>query len=146
MDKNIQALHHVAIIVQDMEKSLKFYRDVLGLKFLKDYTNRGPVADETLGLVDASQRICLLCAGSDEILIELCQYYSPAGCPQMPNIQENDIGVRHLCFQVGNIQAIYERLGKAGIKFTSKPIVQASGATCVFFRDPDGNSLEFIQV
>lgn len=145
MDNNIQGVHHVAIIVEDMERSLKFYRDVLGLEFLKDYTNSGPVAVETLGLENPSQRIVLLRAGNDETLVELCQYMSPVGRPQRSDIKENDIGVRHLCLQVGDIQEIYERLVVDGIKFTSRPVVQASGVICAFFRDPDGNSLELLE-
>lgn len=145
MDSNIQAVHHVCIIVEEVERSAQFYRDVIGLDFVSDYTNSGPVADETLGLPGASQRICLLRAGSDQTLVELCQYYSPPGRPQMPHIRENDIGVRHLCFQVGDIQAVYRRLRNLGVEFTSGPVIQANGAACVFFRDPDGNSLEFVQ-
>lgn len=145
MDDKIKAVLHIAVIVEDMQRSVIFYRDVLGLQLLKDYTNKGAVADKTLGLKNCSQRIVLFKAGNDNTLVELMQFYSPEGRPNLKNVQENDIGVRHLCFEVDDIRAVYNRLRRAGLKFTSEPVKQATGAICVFFRDPDGNSLEITQ-
>lgn len=57
----------------------------------------------------------------------------------------NEFGFRHIGFVVSDIQHLYQKLLKAGVKFTGEPVKHEGGFSCVFFRDPEGDSVEFFQ-
>ena len=140
----IRGVHHTAIGVRDMERSLAFYRDLLGLPVLRDWIEDDRQIDLIVGLPDARLRIVHLDAGAGGV-VELIEYLSPRGKPLPPDFQQCDFAVTHLAFRVRGIQALYERLRAAGVRFTCPPQERPNGWYATYFFDPNDVTLELLE-
>lgn len=140
----IKSMHHCGIGVRDMEVSLKFYCDLLGLEKGEDMEVEGALVGEIVGLPpDTKVRIVHLPVGDGREL-ELFQYMKPAGSSFPPDFRQCDGGVIHVALIVDDLMEMYERLTAEGIKFNSKPH-QLPGGLVVYMRDPDGITVELMQ-
>ncbi len=140
----IKSIHHSGIGVRDMEVSLKFYRDLLGLEMGEDVEVEGPLVGEIVGLPpDAKVRIVHLkvCEGQE---LELFQYEKPATSSFPPDFRQCDGGLIHVALAVDDLTEMYERLKAQGIVFNSKPY-NLGGTLVVYMRDPDGVTVELMQ-
>lgn len=118
-------IHHVALIVRDIERSLDFYQNQLGFKLINKIfrTERESwKVDIRLG----------------EIQLELFTF---PGAPSRPSYPEA-LGLRHLAFSVENIDEYYEELSKKGVKLEEKRVDHLTGKKFFFFSDPDDQPLE----
>jgi len=138
-------IHHASFTVSDMDRSIAFYRDLLGMTLTWDSKGsgvefKGPVADAVTGCPGTEQRIAFLKAGDG--CIELVEY-TPTGKPQVDN-EPSDTGSAHVCFTTNNIREVYEKLRANNVRLHCTP--QDNGkALVVYFRDPDGCVLEATQ-
>jgi catechol 2,3-dioxygenase-like lactoylglutathione lyase family enzyme len=141
--KWITNVHHGGIIVSDMEKSLSFYRDLLGCEMISKDIVSGENIDKIVGLKNARMEIVNLRVGQSDDVLELLHYFNPPSKPLSPDSQANDIGVGHICFKVYDMDKAYKYLSEKGVNFFSAPQVnQDRETTSVYFRDPDGIILE----
>ena len=135
MSKHIVKALHVGISVTDMERSLQWYREVLGFgEVLKDFYA------PPLGA-----RICFLrgCGGFE---LELFRYDQPNGIPadrRVPNLDLQTVGTKHVAFEVDDMAALKEHFLSCGVDIAHE--VTMDGEAVMFVRDPDGVLLEFIQ-
>ena len=125
---------HVTVSVSDVDKSLAFYRDLLGFPVLGRlyYTNE-------IGLV-----IDFLDIGNNAIL----EIFSFANAPTKPSgflYDDLQLGMRHMAFRVNDVDAVTERLKNAGVEFTLDPLDAIGGVRIAFFKDPDGTLVEITQ-
>jgi len=141
----IRGIHHTAISTPDLERSVRFYRDVLGFQeiFTSGWNQGAETADKITGLRDSSARLVMLKAGN--ACIEIFQYANPQARPGDPNRPACDHGITHLCLDVGDIESEYERLNKAGMVFHCPP-QDMGGVSATYGRDPDGNIVELLEV
>ncbi len=110
----ITAVRHVGIVVSDLERSLWFYRDLLGMEPWADFQDSSPYVQAVTGVPGADVRMIKLKA-ADGVSIELLQYRShPQKVPQP--VRACDVGCNHVALQVDNIDALYEKLTANGIK------------------------------
>ncbi|MGQ9600241.1 MAG: VOC family protein [Anaerolineae bacterium] len=143
----IQGVHHTCITVSDLERSIVFYRDVLGLELVLTEESERSQDDrsKSLGVAGAKVKLAILRAGNAQV--ELIEYVTARGRPYDRN--NNDIGTMHIAFQVDDIEAVYQRLLKHGVRFTSPPVTIPAGPMkgwrWTYFFDPDDVSLEIIQ-
>ena len=142
----ICGLHHVAIATNDAERMLAFYRDLLGLEVVIDYTwpDGTDVADQITALSDSSARQIILRNGN--AYFEIFQYFSPQPTQGDPARRVCDPGITHLCFDVVDLDSEYARLSKAGMTFHCPPQDVAAGVRTTYGRDPDGNVVELQEV
>jgi glyoxylase I family protein len=141
---SVRRIDHVGITVGRLDRSLAFYRDLLGMSVI------GVTEDEDVGAIvgipGASARIADLDAGNGQIL-ELLEYVSGAdGPPQAPDT----VGSCHLSLQIGELGAALARLASAGIRPIGEPADLSIGGvwdecSVVYLRDPDGVILELIE-
>lgn len=142
----IRGIHHVAISTGDIDRLIAFYRDVMGLEFVREssWAAGSDQVDAIVGLRGSSARSAKLKLGNG--YLELFQYLTPEGAPQDPNRPVNDHGYTHFCVDVVDIDAEYERLSAAGMVFHCPPPPAATtgpGAQrSTYGRDPDGNVIE----
>ena len=137
----VEKVAHIGVPVMDMERSLTFYRDALGLKFLFTREVSGDHISGGVRVPDARIQITLLEAGNT--VIELLQYLNPIGQPF--DRRNNDAGSTHITFTVTDIQATYDRFHELDIP-TNQPPYPAShpeGWAWFYARDPDGMTVEF---
>ncbi|MFP4181407.1 MAG: VOC family protein [Thiohalospira sp.] len=117
----ITDIHHVAVLVADLERSLAFYRDLLGLAV--------DPARPDLGYPGA-----WLTVGRRQL--HLMVLPDPDAEAERPEHGGRD---RHIALAVDEVEALAERLEAAGVAVTRS----RSGRAAIFCRDPDGNALEF---
>jgi lactoylglutathione lyase len=123
----VKKLLHTRYRVNDLEKTVKFYRDVLGLEEVRRHVSpRG----STLSFLKAP--------GSEE-LIEICHY--PAGGPVQ--VQPD---LTHLAFEVDSLEGFARHLDGLGIKYSDGPLLKPDGGGIAFIDAPEGYEVELIQM
>lgn len=141
----VNGIHHTSLVVSDMERSLRFYRDLLGMEVVVDTDMQGEMLDNEVALKGSHIRVVELnCRAS--AFLELLQYYAPPGKPFPADFRCCDTGAPHIAFLVDDIQAAYQQLSAAGVRFTYPPQdVDAgafAGSKTVYCYDPDGIVIE----
>lgn len=140
----IKAIRHTGIVVSDLDKSLHFYRDLLGFEIVKNKLESGNYIDHVLSLKNASVRTIKMKA-PDGNLIELLYFKSHPKKPK--NFDITSLGCSHIAFTVDNVEKEYKRLLGEGIKFNSSPKTSPDGyAKVVFCRGPEGAWIELVEV
>jgi len=140
----IMALHHTALSVSDLDRSIEFYRDVLGMTLVWRIDHRKSESLEKvvrLKNVDVSYGMLSGWEGR----IELFQYHFPVGEPYPPDKPVSDKGITHFAFEVKNIDVLFKKLVACGVRFNSPPMEVRPGVKAVYFHDPDGITIEFVQ-
>jgi catechol 2,3-dioxygenase-like lactoylglutathione lyase family enzyme len=143
----IHGVHHTCITVSNLERSIEFYRDLLGLELVmaEESERSGDDRSKALGVAKAKVKLALLRAG--DARVELIEYVTASGRPYDRN--NHDVGAMHIAFQVEEIDAVYQRMVGHGVRFTAPPATIPAGPMkgwrWTYFFDPDGVSLEIIQ-
>ncbi len=138
-------VNHTSFTVSDLDRSISFYRNLLGLELIS-LTGRDPAFSEKVtGIPGANLKIAYLQAPGHRL--ELIQYLSPSR--EKLDCRTNNIGSAHLAFNVDNLPALYADLKAKGVQFKSEPLEVPAGPNkgtmAVYFTDPDGITLEFLQ-
>lgn len=126
----LTALHHIAIICSDYERSKKFYTEILGFQILQ----------EVYRAERQSYKLDLALNGT--YLIELFSFPDP---PQRVS-QPEAAGLRHLAFAVADIEKEVQTLANLGIKAEPIRVDDTTGKRFTFFSDPDDLPLELYQI
>jgi len=122
----VRKLLHTRMRVSDMDQTIKFYTDVLGLEVLERKTSpRG-------------SHLAFLKVPNSEELIELCSF-PPSGPVK---VQEDLV---HLAFEVENLDETINALTAKHIKITDGPTRSSSGSRFIFIDAPDGYEIELIE-
>ena len=120
-------LLHTRYRVNDLERTVTFYKDVLGLEELRRH--KSPRGSE----------LAFLKAPGSEELIELC--YFPASGPVQ--VQPD---LTHLAFEVDSLEEFGRHLSKLGLKFSDGPHLKPDGGGIAFVDAPEGYEIELIQM
>lgn len=134
---------HVGISVANLERSLAFYRDLLGMKVVEEVTFGGEKYEAILALKGARGRIAILKSGT--LAVELFEFVEPVPKTAEPSRPVSDHGITHLAIEVDDIAGLYARLQAAGVRFHCPPLHFPACATATYARDPDGNVVEMLQ-
>jgi catechol 2,3-dioxygenase-like lactoylglutathione lyase family enzyme len=146
MLKNID---HINIVVTDLERSVEFYTKILGFTEKR----RGHLEGEWIESVTGIKNICadvVFISIESGPRIELLCYKTPEGKTYDANSLPNTTGLRHIAFQVDDMESAVKRLKDAGVRIVGGPasvpesvINHDSGRkTLCYFLDPDGTLLE----
>ena len=145
----VEWMNHTGFVVSDMERSLAFYRDLLGLQEERDQILEGDFISELVGYPDARLRIVYLGAGDMRHSVELIQYLNPPGdAVSLP--RRHQVGAAHLGVIVDDLDGFYRELSARGVRFVSPPAIRpnpvypAASKGC-YMQDPDGNWLELLE-
>ena len=133
-------IDHTAIVIQDTEASLRFYRDVLGLKVAGESENHGVEQERLNNLFGARLRITALRAAAGPG-IEFLEYLAPRdGRPYPPDAKANDLLHWQTKFSGGSADEAARTLRKNRSAFVS-----AGGSQSIVVRDPDGHAVEIVE-
>lgn len=149
----VEGFTHTSIAVQDTDKMLGFYRDLLELEVMRDFdTQMQTRAFQAYykgihGMPETHFRMTRLKAPESpqpNFAIELKKWYSPKP-RQLPDWQRQcDIGLHIVAFKVKDLETVYEKLWNAGVKTVSPVQKRPTGGGCFKCYDPEGNVIEFI--
>ncbi len=139
----------VGITVKDMDRSIKFYSEVLGFKKVSDQEYKGDVYQKLEGVFGLNIRVARLQLG-DEI-IELTDYLTTGGRRIPEDAKSNDLFFQHIAIVVSDMDKAFQQVKKYNVKFVStapqtlpKSIPAAEGIKAFYFHDPDDHNLELI--
>ena len=123
---NVKKLLHTRMRVSDMDQTIAFYTEVLGLEVLeRKVSPRG-------------SHLAFLRVPNSEELIELCSF-PPSGPVK---VQEDLV---HLAFQVESLDQTIAALQQRGVRITDGPTTTSSGSRFLFIDAPDGYEVELIE-
>jgi len=125
--QKVRKLLHTRYRLNDLERSVKFYKEVLGLEEVRRHKSpRG------------SELVFLKTPGSEE-LIELCSFPSSGPVQVQPDLT-------HLAFEVDSLEKFGRQLGAHGLKYSDGPTMKENGGGFAFIDAPEGYEIELIQV
>ena len=143
----IIAADHTGITVTNLERSLAFWRDVLGFELSHRAHQTGELASEITGVAGAEILIAVLKTPTGH-KIELLEYLAPADRQHL-NPRPCDIGSVHVALAVDDLDAVLSAIAPFGWKTAGQPqtleIGPNAGKRVVYVRDPDGTTIEFMQ-
>jgi catechol 2,3-dioxygenase-like lactoylglutathione lyase family enzyme len=118
----ISDIHHTSFTVSDMERSVAFYRDVLGMEVVWDSVQagmefKGETADNLTNCPGTELHICFL--GINGRLIELVQYTPPGKA--LADNKASDTGSAHVCFQTEDIEELHKKLSAHKVRLHCAP-------------------------
>ncbi len=123
----VKKLLHTRYRVNDLEKTIRFYKDVLGLAELRRHKSpRG------------SELVFMRAPGNEEE-IELCSFPASGPVQVQPDLT-------HLAFEVDSLEEFGRHLAKLGIKYSDGPHVTSDGKQIAFIDAPEGYEIELMQL
>jgi glyoxylase I family protein len=148
---NAQAFHilgadHTGITVANLERSLVFWRDVLGFELSHRAHHTGVMASEVNGVPGAEISLAVLKAPGHRI--ELLEYHAPADRARV-EARPCDVGSVHVAFTVDDLDAVLRAMVANGWRLAGQPQTLSSGPNAgkrvIYVRDPDGTTIELMQ-
>ena len=122
----VTKLLHTRYRVNDLERTVNFYRDILGLQEVRRHKSpRG------------SELVFLKAPGSNEE-IEICHFPGSDSVKVQPDLT-------HLAFEVDSLEDFSKHLAKHSLKYSDGPTTSSSGTTFAFIDAPEGYEIELIQ-
>jgi catechol 2,3-dioxygenase-like lactoylglutathione lyase family enzyme len=142
-DMHVQEIVHVGIGVFDLEKSVQFYRDVVGMEIVYRAYHEGEKISQVVDVPDATLKICVLQKGS--VRFELIDYGKPDK-KQVAYKDQSTPGLIHIAMKVADVDAVYKRMRALGYGFNSEPMVtRPNGPKICYFRGPDNVIMELYE-
>jgi lactoylglutathione lyase len=122
----VTKLLHTRYRVNDLERTVKFYRDILGLEEIKRH--KSPRGSE----------LVFLKAPESKEEIEITNFPGSGPVQVQPDLT-------HLAFEVDSLEEFGKHLAKHSLKFSDGPTTSSSGTTFAFIDAPEGYEIELIQ-
>ncbi|MEO8313632.1 MAG: VOC family protein [Pseudomonadota bacterium] len=146
----VSAVDSVALTVSDMDRSLAFYRDILGFELIGDIQERsGDAWEHVYGVFGARVLVATLQLGDERLQLE--QFLAPSGRPIPADSRSNDRWFQHVALIVSDMDRAYAWLRSHGVTHAStgpQTLPQwnpdAGGIAAFYFRDPDQHHLEIL--
>ncbi|MDB5126129.1 VOC family protein [Mucilaginibacter sp.] len=126
----LNRIHHIAIICSDYELSKTFYTEVLGFKIVREVYREAR----------RSYKLDLEVNGLYQI-----ELFSFPGSPPARPSQPEALGLRHLAFEVNNLEEAVFHLSEYNVVNEPIRVDECTGKRFTFFTDPDGLPLELYE-
>lgn len=136
-------LHHTGVSVRDLEKSIKFYTEVMGMEIDYRAYHKGDRVSKVVDITDAELDVCVVKRG--EVRLELIDYRNKEKKDSSYKDQTSP-GLIHIAFTVADIDKEYEKIKSMGYIFNSPPMVtRVNGPKICYFRGPDNVIIELYE-
>ena len=136
----IYSLGHAALSVKNMERSLKFYRDLLGMRVIMDLDVSDNRMAKVTAMPEAKCRIVHLKLGN--MVLELFEYSKPTGKDIASVMRQCDRGFTHIGFEVTDFHKHVAELKSENVEFLGEPVEFRPGVWVIYFRGPNGEVCE----
>lgn len=133
---------HVGIVVNDIDKMLRFYQDILNLEIMYDKIESGVFLNHILNSNNLSPRIIKLGKNSDTI-VELLYF----GNNDLKSKNLFDNGYTHFAITVDSCDKLYDKIVSLNLEVVNLPLISQENKVKVFFaKDPENNIIEFVEL
>jgi catechol 2,3-dioxygenase-like lactoylglutathione lyase family enzyme len=140
----IMGLEHVALSVSNLDRSIDFYCNTMGLELIRIIEcNAEMRLGDVVGIPGCIARIAHLRSG--EFMLELFEYLNPRGKPIPGDFKQADNGYTHIGFKSTDVRKDFQLMKKRGISFIGEPVEFRPGVWIVYFYGPDGEVCELRQ-
>jgi catechol 2,3-dioxygenase-like lactoylglutathione lyase family enzyme len=146
----IEAVGAVGMTVDDMDRSVEFYANVLSFEKVSDVEVAGDDYERLQGVFGVRMRVVRMKLGDE--CIELTEYLAPKGRPLPADMRSNDRWFQHIAIIVSDMDRAYQWLRRHKVRHASTGPQRlpdwnknAGGIQAFYFRDPDGHHLEVLQ-
>lgn len=140
----IVSLHHASFTVENLERSIAFYQETLGLKLEGVWERDQEYSEGVTGIRGAWLKVAYFSLPNASF--ELVEYLEAKG--KKIDTSTNNVGSAHVCLIVANFDAFVEALAERGVVFAGKtctiPAGSNKGKKIAYIEDPDGNTLELV--
>jgi lactoylglutathione lyase len=144
---SIEGVSHFGIQVASLERSIAFYRDLLGLEMIAHWVRDQPYIQDLVGYPGVELQVAVFRFPNSGSFLEVLEYR---------NVEKHAVdtstanpGTAHFCLYVPDLDALHERLLAAGVEFVSgikSPTVGPNqGAKAIYMVDPDGIRVELLE-
>jgi glyoxylase I family protein len=144
----LQTFSHVGVCVSDLERSTRFYTDVLGFTEILT-TEMGPEVAATMEIERPRFRSRIL--GRPDLRVELLEWIDPPVTGATGRRPMNQLGLTHLCFRVEDIDDLADEVAAAGGEVHRETLSVLDGAgeggapvKVMYLTDPDGTRIELM--
>lgn len=146
MSAKIVRTRHTGLVVENIDRSLKLYRDILGFTvWRREFEAPGAYIESLVGIPGVKVEYAKLKVG-DGTLVELLQYHSHPEKGSGKPYPSNRHGASHIAFTVSNLEALHNELTAAGYHCNSGPLNSPDGNVKVLYcHDADGIILELVE-
>jgi lactoylglutathione lyase len=136
---------HVGISVRDLEKSVQFYTEILGMEEGIRVSHKGETISQVVDVEDTDVDVCYVTKGMHRL--ELIEYKNKDKAKLNYNYKSQDEpGLVHIAFIVDNVDEVYQKIKDLGYEFNSPPMVtRENGPKIAFFKGPDNVIIELYQ-
>ena len=141
----IKRFHHTGFVVNNLDKSIEFYTEIVGLELQRRFERTGSGINQVVGYENTHLKIGLLGMPGQDHILELIQYVNPPPQPRQ-STERSILGGSHLCILVDDIQETFQKLSNNGALIMNDPANVAPGRTACYLQDPEGNWGELIQL
>ena len=145
----VTSVDAIGITVKEMDRSVKFYTEVLGFNKISDTELAGPEYEQLQGIFGLRMRVVRLQLGDE--FIELTDYLTSGGRSIPEDAKSNDLIFQHIAIVVSNMEQAYKRLRSYNVVHVSTSPqtipasnIAAAGVKAFYFHDPDMHNLELI--
>ena len=143
----ITRMHHTGFTVRSLERSIAFYRDVLGFELAFQWNPRASYLAELVGYPGVDLHGAILRLPGTDVCLELLEYRNIEQVPV--DMANGNVGNGHIAFNVDNLLELYAELKTKGVKSVSPPVTPTigpnKGGKAVYLIDPDGFKVELIE-
>ena len=138
-------MSHIGICVSDWKRSLRFYHDLLGFRFVHEIEFEGEPSATLLRLPNVAFRAVYL--EREGVRIELLHFERPGHTGDAEPRAMNALGLTHLSLRVDDLDGMLSQLREEGVDVLdgTRIDVEAVAAHAVFITDPDGTLIELVQ-
>lgn len=144
---SITKAHHMGLQVADLDRSVAFYRDILGFEIVFAWNPQAAYIRELVGYPDADIHAAILRLPGSDVFLELMEYRNVERTPV--DTGTANPGTAHIAFYVDDLETLYADLTARGARSVSKPVTPTigpnEGGRAVYLIDPDGIRVELIQ-
>jgi len=149
MPFRILGADHTGITVSNLERSLAFWRDVIGFELSHTAHQTGELAREITGVANAEIKLAVVKTPSGH-KIELLEYPAPVDRKKDNALRPCDVGHVHVALTVENLDPLLHKIAAANWKVAGSPQRLTAGPNAgkrvIYARDPDGTTIEFMEI
>jgi len=137
-------MDHVGVVVEDLPAAIEFFTQ-LGMELQGEGSVEGEWVDRIVGLDGIQVEMAMLKTANGDAKVELVKFLSPPAEPGEPGAPSNVVGLRHLCFEVEDVDTLVADLQERGSELVGELVSYGSSYRLCYVHGPEGIIVELAE-